>query len=85
MHRLDGFGFYTLIGNSPRECVRGCSTPKRERAMRQGREVRGMQLGHGASYAISDEQRASSGQLAMNRSKQEPVWLGKPLSFYWSV
>jgi putative tryptophan/tyrosine transport system substrate-binding protein len=73
MHRLGGFGFYTLIGNGPRECVQGCSTPKRERPMRQGREVRGMRLGTrlpAMPYQVNRGKEKGSGQPAMNRSKQ---------------
>jgi hypothetical protein len=58
MHRLGGFGFYTLIGNGP-ESVSG-DVPRRSvnGQCGKGREVRGMQLGHGATYAISNEQGA---------------------------
>jgi hypothetical protein len=45
-----------------------------------------MQLGHGATYAISNEQGARKKALD-NRQRtavNRPVWIRKTLLFYWS-
>jgi hypothetical protein len=32
---------------------------------------------------LTRDKEKRSGQPAMNRSKQRPVWVQEPLSFYW--